>query len=97
LNLPERVLPLLEKPDGNQTALKIFLTERTKRKLWKQKPIRRTIQENDAKPSGFVNRALNAIEVIGNKLPDPAALFLILLICRLDFVGDAFDNDFCGN
>ncbi len=37
-------------------------------------------QGNDAKPSGFVNRALNAIEVIGNKLPDPAALFLILLI-----------------
>lgn len=34
---------------------------------------------NDVRPSGFVNRALNAIEVIGNKLPDPAALFLILL------------------
>jgi aminobenzoyl-glutamate transport protein len=34
---------------------------------------------NDVKPSGFVNRALNAIETIGNKLPDPAALFLILL------------------
>ncbi|MDQ4121394.1 MAG: AbgT family transporter [Acidobacteriota bacterium] len=32
------------------------------------------------KPSGFVERALNAIETIGNKLPDPAALFLILLI-----------------
>ena len=37
-------------------------------------------QGNDVKPSGFVNRALNAIEMIGNKLPDPAALFLILLI-----------------
>ena len=37
-------------------------------------------QGNGVKPSGFVNRALNAIEVIGNKLPDPAALFLILLI-----------------
>jgi aminobenzoyl-glutamate transport protein len=36
--------------------------------------------ENDVKPSGFINRALNAIEVLGNKLPDPAALFLILLI-----------------
>jgi aminobenzoyl-glutamate transport protein len=34
---------------------------------------------NEVRPSGFVNRALNAIEVIGNKLPDPAALFLILL------------------
>ena len=29
--------------------------------------------------TGFVNRALSAIETIGNKLPDPAALFLILL------------------
>ncbi len=33
----------------------------------------------DLKPTGFVDKALNAIEVIGNKLPDPAALFLILL------------------
>jgi aminobenzoyl-glutamate transport protein len=32
-----------------------------------------------AKP-GFVERALNRIEVIGNKLPDPAMLFLISLI-----------------
>lgn len=29
--------------------------------------------------SSFVDRALNMIEKIGNKLPDPAALFLILL------------------
>lgn len=28
---------------------------------------------------GFVDRALNLIERVGNKLPDPAALFLILL------------------
>jgi aminobenzoyl-glutamate transport protein len=34
---------------------------------------------NDERPSGFINKALNAIEVVGNKLPDPAALFLILL------------------
>lgn len=34
--------------------------------------------ENTEKLS-FINRALNAIEKIGNKLPDPAALFLILL------------------
>ncbi len=33
----------------------------------------------DQKPAGFVDKALNAIETIGNKLPDPAALFLILL------------------
>lgn len=30
-------------------------------------------------PTGFVDRALNLIETVGNKLPDPAALFLILL------------------
>ncbi|HMO80815.1 MAG TPA: AbgT family transporter [Pyrinomonadaceae bacterium] len=30
-------------------------------------------------PSGFVDRALTLIEKVGNKLPDPAALFLILL------------------
>lgn len=28
---------------------------------------------------GFVDKALNLIETVGNKLPDPAALFLILL------------------
>lgn len=33
----------------------------------------------DKAPAGFVERALNLIEVVGNKLPDPAALFLILL------------------
>ena len=32
------------------------------------------------RPSGFVERALNLIETVGNKLPDPAALFLILMI-----------------
>lgn len=32
-----------------------------------------------AKP-GFVERALNRIEIIGNKLPDPAILFLISLV-----------------
>ena len=30
--------------------------------------------------SGFINRALGGIEVVGNKLPDPAMLFLIALI-----------------
>jgi aminobenzoyl-glutamate transport protein len=34
---------------------------------------------SDASPR-LVDRALNAIERIGNKLPDPAALFLILLV-----------------
>ena len=29
---------------------------------------------------GFINRALAGIEYAGNKLPDPAALFLILLV-----------------
>jgi len=31
------------------------------------------------KPSGFIDKALGGIEKIGNKLPDPAALFLLLL------------------
>ena len=31
------------------------------------------------KPTGFVDRALDIIERLGNKLPDPAALFLLLL------------------
>ncbi|MCB0300498.1 MAG: AbgT family transporter, partial [Calditrichaeota bacterium] len=29
---------------------------------------------------GFLNRALNTIEVVGNKLPDPAMLFLISMV-----------------
>jgi aminobenzoyl-glutamate transport protein len=33
-----------------------------------------------AAPRGFVNRALDWIERIGNKLPDPAVLFLILMV-----------------
>jgi aminobenzoyl-glutamate transport protein len=32
------------------------------------------------KPRSWVNRALDVIERVGNKLPDPAALFLILLV-----------------
>ena len=31
-------------------------------------------------PTGFVGRALAWIEVVGNKLPDPAILFLIFLV-----------------
>ena len=31
------------------------------------------------RPARFIDRALNTIERVGNKLPDPAALFLILL------------------
>ena len=30
--------------------------------------------------AGFVDRALNGIETIGNRLPDPAILFLLLLV-----------------
>lgn len=37
------------------------------------------IQSENANPSGIFERALNVIEKVGNKLPDPAALFLILL------------------
>lgn len=37
------------------------------------------MSEKATENSTFINRALNTIEKIGNKLPDPAALFLILL------------------
>ena len=33
-----------------------------------------------AQPSGWVQKVLNWVEVVGNKLPDPAMLFLIALI-----------------
>src|SRR5688500_7128585 len=38
--------------------------------------------DNGRKVAGtrWIDRALNTIEVVGNKLPDPAALFLILLV-----------------
>ncbi|MXX61779.1 MAG: AbgT family transporter [Holophagales bacterium] len=36
-------------------------------------------QADNGKPKGLLNRFLNAIEVVGNKLPDPAILFLLLL------------------
>src|SRR5690625_600239 len=36
---------------------------------------------NSAAPQrSWITRALNSIEVIGNKLPDPAMLFLLLMI-----------------
>ncbi len=34
--------------------------------------------DND-RPKGLLNRALTAIEMVGNRLPDPAVLFLLLL------------------
>ena len=37
------------------------------------------VETENLKPPGFVDRALSLIETVGNKLPDPAALFLILL------------------
>ncbi len=39
-----------------------------------------TASVDDATKSGFVNRMLGRIEVIGNKLPDPSMLFLISMI-----------------
>ncbi|HZH35264.1 MAG TPA: AbgT family transporter, partial [Pyrinomonadaceae bacterium] len=39
-----------------------------------------TNNQGNGKPSSFLDRALNTIEVLGNRLPDPAALFLILLV-----------------
>ena len=34
---------------------------------------------DNGRPKGLLNRFLTAIEVVGNKLPDPAILFLLLL------------------
>ncbi len=39
-----------------------------------------TASVEDATKSGFVNRMLGRIEVIGNKLPDPSMLFLISMV-----------------
>jgi aminobenzoyl-glutamate transport protein len=37
-------------------------------------------QATAAEKTGWLNRALNSIEVIGNKLPDPAMLFALLML-----------------
>lgn len=39
-----------------------------------------TSELQSSKPPTWIDKALNTIERVGNKLPDPAALFLILLI-----------------
>ncbi|HYE66342.1 MAG TPA: AbgT family transporter, partial [Pyrinomonadaceae bacterium] len=39
----------------------------------------RAVNIGNGKPTRWIDRALNTIERVGNKLPDPAALFLILL------------------
>lgn len=47
---------------------------------------------NGAKKSGILNKSLNFIEVVGNKLPDPVTLFLLLSIIVLIasfFLGNA--------
>ena len=50
---------------------------------------------NDIRKPRLVDRALNAIEVVGNKLPDPAVLFLIMLLLTWFaswwLAGSAFD------
>ncbi len=38
------------------------------------------MSKKEANPSGLLGRFLDAIEVVGNKLPDPAVLFLILMV-----------------
>jgi len=38
-----------------------------------------TTASNETQPTGFVDRALSIIEKVGNKLPDPAVLFLLLM------------------
>lgn len=44
-------------------------------------------QAAEASPSGRLNRILNKVEVVGNKLPDPAVMFagLIVIIWALSF------------
>ena len=37
-------------------------------------------EQTAAVKNGWMNRALNTIEVIGNKLPDPAVLFALLMV-----------------
>ena len=37
-------------------------------------------RETASERAGFVERALNGIETVGNRLPDPAILFLLLLV-----------------
>ncbi len=37
-------------------------------------------QTATAEKAGWLNRALNTIEVVGNKLPDPAVLFALLMV-----------------
>ncbi|MGP9800681.1 AbgT family transporter [Rheinheimera sp. NSM] len=37
-------------------------------------------QTANAAKAGWLNRALNAIEIVGNKLPDPAVLFALLMV-----------------
>ena len=39
-----------------------------------------TADSGNGKSSRWIDRALNMVERIGNRLPDPAALFLILLV-----------------
>jgi len=39
-----------------------------------------TADGGNGKSSGWIDRALNMVERIGNRLPDPAALFFILLV-----------------
>ncbi|CAM5184802.1 AbgT family transporter [Alishewanella longhuensis] len=37
-------------------------------------------EQTAATNNGWMNRALNTIEVVGNKLPDPAVLFALLMV-----------------
>lgn len=38
------------------------------------------VNERPAPPNGWLNRFLNGVEKAGNKLPDPAMLFLYALL-----------------
>jgi len=48
--------------------------------------------DRSGKTDGWLNRALNFIEVVGNKLPDPAVLFFLLMVAA--WIGSAILSQF---
>jgi len=53
------------------------------------------VNERPAPPNGWLNRFLNGVEKAGNKLPDPAMLFLyaLLIVWVGSWIGSQFSFD----
>lgn len=53
------------------------------------------VNERPASPNGWLNRFLNGVEKAGNKLPDPAMLFLyaLLIVWVGSWIGSQFSFD----